>query len=260
MGKIKSIIKYGVIITLLVFIGLKGNEYVTFKQDVLFQTTGVVITAFAALLAIMGMFAVYKMQLIQNEISQLELLENERLLQKRNTIHELDGFIKNKKFMEQLRRKGTQQTLKETITRIQKRIIQELELDYGKIIPEREVDSSIYVPKEILPEFITQLEQLENKIEEIKRRLGDINHTIEETETKISERKKKVSQIKKETKKMMTNVLAFLVFCFPILPLSSLELNGNLLENSISIFFMPLVILLSILVLLRIFRTLKIII
>ena len=235
---------------------LEESKGITFQGNYLFWITGIVIQAFAALLALVGMFAVYRMQVIQNEISQLELLKNERLFQKKNTANELESLKKYRTFMAQFKQKGVQQQIEEK----QKIMIQELELDYGKIFPEKYMDSKMYITKEMLPEFIERLQQLENKIEELNRHVDNIDLTVEKMGHKISKKKGKVSQIRKQTKKTTMYVLAFLVFCLPILPLSSLQINGVLLGDLISIFLIPLIISLSILVLFNIFRTLKTII
>ena len=232
---------------------VEQNGGIILQEDALFRITGIMIQAFAALLALVGMFAVYKMQVIQNEISQQELLRNERSFQKKNIIDELEILGKQRKFMEQFKQKGTQQQIEE----IQKIHIQELELDYGRIKPENDVDSIMYISEEVLPEFAERLQQLENKIEELKRHLNNIDHTKKKIGHKISKKKSQIMKIRKETKQTMFHVLLFLVFCLPVLPLSSLEVSNDSLWNHVNFFLVILIILLSILVLLSIFRTLR---
>ncbi len=123
MSRIMSIIKYGGLITFLVIIGLIGEKYHPLKEEALLRIASTAIQTFAALLALIGMFAVYRMQTIQNEISQLELLKNERFFQKESIFDELEGLKKLKRFMRRFKLKGTQSQIEE----IDKAIVEELE-------------------------------------------------------------------------------------------------------------------------------------
>lgn len=232
---------------------VEENGGITLQGDALFRITGIVIQAFAALLALVGMFAVYKMQVVQNEISQLELLKNERLFQKKNDIDQLKLIKKQIKYMKQFKKKAAQQKIEE----IQKIHVQELEMDYGRMPSEKDLDSIMYINEEFLTKLVRQLQQFESKKEELTRLLDNIENTIEKTEHDISKKERKILQIRKETKQTMKYVLIFLIFCLPILPLSSFEIINSLFRGYVSIFLMSLIILLSILVLLSIFRTLR---
>lgn len=250
----KDITKYSVMILLSIVVGMKLSKYLILSEGVPFRIIGTIIQVFAALLALIGMFAVYRMQIIQNEITLLDLSRNEKISQVHICDTELDNLKKFKKFIER-----HLEPYLDVLVEEENRISEQIDMDKGKKVAEYEFERGIN--PEWRDEYEIQNERTQGDVERVRTQKSELKIAVKKIETEITMKKEKILSIQERTKQSMIRVIIFLVCCIPLLPLDSMELRYSLPWYSSSVPFTFLVILViigsSILILLDIFHFIR---